>query len=46
MYNIYIKNICSQKDRECALPVITIRQWLHDNSCTWAHDVRHEHSVP
>ena len=22
MYNMYIKNICSQKVRECALPVI------------------------
>ena len=32
--------ICSQKDRQCTLPVLPIRQWPHSNSCTWGHDVQ------
>ena len=32
--------ICRQKDRQCALPVITNLPKTHANLCTWAHDVR------
>ena len=40
MYVVYMYIMYVYKNRQCLLLVISICQWPHGNSCTWANDVR------